>query len=300
MPRRKKNNASRNENKDPALDESLLPSEADDKMLKKESYLRDFDIQVKDRIKAMENQVRKILAELNRLASTEKLKINKEIRTMTIKEFLEKGGDLDTLNFRELANSVITDTSYSKSPLPVDETMTNMEVSANSTATKTTGNKKVLRGKRMAADSSLVRHALKNTRARKADLTTPLVGAGNAKFAKKQQLTTPMITPKFDTRKPLTSAREPKHGETLVSLAGSPVVKAQPDQPNDDSHLVSISLLPQHQQTILGGRLFLDEGMSPNTLLQRKQIIEEAVHAINCRLDELNSQISTGSNLEDQ
>ena len=55
------------------------------------------------------------------------------------------------------------------------------------------------------------------------DLTTPL-GRGGTGKARKKDLMMPMITPKFDPKKPLENAREPHHGETLVSLSGSPVV----------------------------------------------------------------------------
>ena len=55
------------------------------------------------------------------------------------------------------------------------------------------------------------------------DLTTPL-GRGGTGKSRKKELMMPMITPKFDPKKPLENAREPHHGETLVSLSGSPVV----------------------------------------------------------------------------
>jgi len=287
--------------KNPTTTEKVNTDPDGEILLKKEQYLKDFDIQVNERIKSMESELKSILADLNRMTRTEKLKISKDIRSMTIGEFLKKGGDLDTLDFRELSGSLVHDVSY-VSPVTEDASVishTKIEEvkMPPPPANKAKGTRKVLKAKREVHDSSLVRSAIKNTRTRKGDFATPLGGV-NLKQTKHSQLVTPMITPKFDTSKPLTNAREPKHGETLVSLSGSPVVKALPDNPADDSNLVSISLLPQ--QTVLGGRLFLDENMSPNTLLQRKEIIEEAVHAINSRLEELNSQITASSKLEDQ
>lgn len=287
---KKRNNQNRSKGKENDSD--------DERSVKKESYLNDFDIQVDDRIKSMEKELKKILADLTRMTRTETLKISKEIRTMTVKEFLEKGGDLNILEFRDISDSIVHDVSY-RSPNIEDTTAIcqKQNIEPVKAATNTKSTRKVLQAKRELQESALVRNAIKNSRSKKVDISTPLIGM-NKKIGKQKTLVAPMIAPKFDISKPLSNAREPKQGETLVSLAGSPVVNMQPEKPSDDSNLISLSCLPQ--QTVLGGRLFLDENMSPNTLMQRKEIIEEAVNAINMRLVELDSQVTASSKLLDQ
>ena len=198
------------------------------------------------------------------------------------------------LELKELSSPLIGDVSF-MSPQVSNDTTQNTQrqniIGATEEMKKpaaAAAGRKLLKGKRLVPESPLVRgNGMKTTRSKQTDLWTPLHTKATNK--RQQQLVTPLITPKFDPSKPVTAAREPKRGETLVSLAGSPVVKAQADQGND-AHLVSISMLPQ--STVLGGSLFLDEGMSPNTLIKKKQIIEEAVAAINTRLEMLNSQVT--------
>ena len=125
---------------------------------------------------------------------------------------------------------------------------------------------------------------MRNTRSKKTDLWTPLQTTQSKR----------LFEPKFDPSKPLTAAREPKQGETLVSLAGSPVVTAQLDHLGDDSHLVSILMLSQSTTVELGGRLFLDERMSPNTV----SAMNKAVRAINAQMEIVNSQMSATGTLD--
>ena len=56
-----------------------------------------------------------------------------------------------------------------------------------------------------------------------------------------------------------------------------------------------LSITVSADQARLGGRLFTDEAMSPNTLFQQKQVIEDAMAAINSRIDQLHSQTTSGS-----
>ena len=51
----------------------------------------------------MEAMAKKQLAELNRLGNSIKMQIPKELRMMSVKDFLSKGGDLDSLELKELS-----------------------------------------------------------------------------------------------------------------------------------------------------------------------------------------------------
>jgi len=275
------------------VNSSICAEDASEKMLTMENFLRDFDIQVKERIKNMETMMKKALGELTRLGNSEKLKISKDIRNMLVKDFVAKGGDLESLEFKELSEMNSTmDVSFAQQAEPVVE---DPVVSTGGGGGR----------RKREPEPSLLQDTLKrNTRSRAAagkktnDLTTPVVRATKSRrvaAGRKGDIQTPMITPKFDPSKPLKSAREPHVGETLMSLSGSPVVTNQKDSSTaDSSQLVAISM--SADQAMIGGRLFIDENVSPNTLHAQKQVIEEAMAAINSRLEALDSQV--GSKLD--
>lgn len=287
------------------MDSSMCPEEASEKIIAMENFLKDFDIQVKERLKGMESSMKKALSELTRLGNSEKMKLSKEIRNMTVKEFIEKGGDLETLELKELSmiiNSTM-DISFQDQPSGNETTVLSKRTASaantpNRTVLKAKGKKDTLR------ETSLLQDALKKSTTRsqvttkKTDYVTPVVRPiRNTRKFPNRAAPTPIITPKFDPTKPPKTAREPHlGGETLVSLSGSPVITGRrntsAEQENTD--LVSISM--STDQAVLGGKLFVDDAMSPNTLMVQKQVIEEAMSAINSRLEALNSQV--GSKLD--
>lgn len=90
---------------------------------------------------------------------------------------------------------------------------------------------------------------------------------------------TPMVTPKFDPRLPLTPAllREPKAGERIMSLSGSPIVNHGPDSnaqvfiPLGNGrtfHLNTTSHLSPSQPTVL------DEAARKNVELLQKKLAQ--------------------------
>lgn len=287
MPRRisRKPLVQKNKNIDP--DASLIADGSDDRLLKKEAFLRDFDLQIERRILGMETEKKSIIADISRMFTTQKLLIKKEIRSMKIHDFISAGGDLKSLDFTEISSAVSEDVSFHDIP---QEEEADVTFKAPMSSVKRSTRK---RGAAPVGPSPLVKDA-PLTRSRTGKGTTKKVNqtpmyAGRNKTV----METPMITPKFDPRKPLTAAREPKMGETLLSLAGSPVLQNSRDITTNGENVVSLCL--SKQQTYLGGSLF-EMSMSPGTLMASKDRLQEAMNAINSRLEDLDSQLSSKLN----
>lgn len=284
--RRQRRNVNKTKKIDP--DASILADSENPKELQRETIIRDFDVQVSTRIRAMEVQMKAMQTDITRLFASSKMNIKKEIKQMTKKEFLAKGGNWKLLNFTPIINTLTDDMSFQDTP--VKENIENTVI-APGTVKKTVASS--LRKKNATmVDSPLLQDApLTRTKAggrgRKiGNMVTPMTGG-------KKPFKTPLVAPKFDVRKPLTVAREPKNGETLMSLAGSPVLSNSLSL-SDDSNVVSLVL--NKQQTLLGGSLF-DMTMSPNTLMTSKERLQEALTKINSRMEDLDMQISGQSKL---
>jgi len=291
MPKRRKTHKNVAKVNDP--DASILADGMNDESLKKETFLRDFDVQVANRIAEMESEMKRMMTDMNKLFTSNKLSVKKEIRKLSKKDFLAKGGDWCLLDFTPIAstlNNSSNNISFQEEKQPdADEDIT---FKAPLSTVKKNPVRTVGR-KRNYAESPLLQDAPLSTRSRgrprlgtqpNHSLYTPRVNTAASRS---------MITPKFDLRKPLTVAREPKHGETLVSLSGSPVIQRM-EQSSDESSLVSLVL--NKEQTLLGGSLF-DLAMSPNTLVASKERLQEAMNAINQRMDDLDEQCSGQSKL---
>lgn len=281
MPR-KKGTRKRKEN-DENKDVPNKTIDSDSITMKKESFLRDFDMQVRQRLYNMEVKKKAMVKEITRMFSSEKLKVKKEIRQMTVKEFIEKGGNLRTFDFSCISSAAVCDISFVDTSDMNNGTIVKQPTAASTvtrSTRKTVANNYVQSP--LVNDAPLTRTRGRGRNAIQHNLVTPALGRQN-----KMSMKTPLITPKFDPAQPLTAAREPKRGETLMSMAGSPVVQNSASTP--ESNLISLRM--DKHQTLLGGLLF-DDTMSPTTLNDNKERLMEVISALESRFGELSSQFS--------
>jgi len=294
MPKRKTKPARKEvstENIDP--DQSICADSSNEAALKKEAFMRDFDIQVNERLKALDRNKKTALKEINRMFLSEKMKLKKEVRQMTVKEFAEQGGDFKCFDFTVVAAAVVGDVSFMGDGDNMQDTVVKAPPPKASTAARTVRKRNTVMAESPLIHDAPLTRSTRSARSRKvvnaaSSLVTPSITRNN-RGGYGLPSKTPLITPKFDPRQPLTAAREPKAGETLVSLSGSPVI--QNTTAADDTRGNLLSLRLDKHQTLLGGFLF-DETMSPGTLNTNKERLQEAIGAIESRLGELTTQFS--------
>jgi len=249
MPRRK---ATRSKPKaaDTDPNTSIMANGDDVMKQKKEVFMNDFDIQVKSHLDELNVEVERTLSEAKKIFMQAKIGVPKKIRAMTLKDFLAKGGNLATLDMSEVADALDPNISFSDtisnqkniqhpppSPLSIGKPSRKRVASAIAEIeppSETTGKR------------------LTRTRAKKTTAPQPFVTPLQAVRPKRGAANNglPTITPKFDPKEPITTARKAKHGETLLSMAGSPVVPDNRRPSAVEESLLSLTL--NKQSTLLG------------------------------------------------
>eukprot|EP00794_Sanderia_malayensis_P007419 gene7419-8239_t len=96
---------------------------------------------------------------------------------------------------------------------------------------------------------------------------------------------TPFITPKFDPRLPITTTRRPKHGETLVSLAGSPVMSLPGNKGKID--------LAMGAGKSPSGIASMVLDMSPNSLVDKEEQLIKLRGILDSKIQQIGKAVGT-------
>ncbi|PIK34480.1 putative borealin-like [Apostichopus japonicus] len=238
MPRKRRTKLTHRSKPKQPDDDSSHSMPEDEEKDRLESFLKDFDIEVEKRVKAMRSQMKSLCSSIHHAFNLEILRLPSHVRDMKRSElFGEKEVDeikeeVSSSVDKLLAEQLQTDTAPLK-----DGTSTQNKKGRTRKKTATTKKTKratTARRKKTIQDendptSTVVKPTRQSTRAsaRKRQFETP---ANSVNFSY-QGYDTPFMTPKFDPRLPVTPAmaRQPKKGEVLMSFAGSPVINENGD-----------------------------------------------------------------------
>ncbi|XP_072024656.1 uncharacterized protein [Amphiura filiformis] len=228
---------------------------------KLDALLKDFDMEVQDRICQMEREAKDMCKAIQRATNMEIFKMPQNIKKMTVEEFFNTGGSFNQKALDDYSQQVNTLASSIGNNKPNSEPVADVsqpEIEESGTPPKTTTAPKRGRGRGKKASTTTTttkttrtsrrRGASKtasdtedenttpaptrtSTRARqtrratsRSQYETPASNTGKTGLIN-AGLNTPMVTPKFDPRLPLTPAvmREAKPSETIISMSGSPI-----------------------------------------------------------------------------
>lgn len=254
MPRKRRTKLTkRTKPKLPDEDSAYTMSEEEEKA-KLESFLKDFDIEVEKRVKAMRSQMKTMCSTIHQAFNLEILRLPSHVRDMKRSQFFgEKEADQIKEEFSNSVDQLLASSlSQLKSAPPVEkdgngETLqdgTSTQNRKGRTRKKTAVAKKrtvkattTTRKKRITQDennppATATRSTRQSTRSTRASARKQQQFETPANTASLSQLgyDTPFMTPKFDPRLPITPAmaRLPKRGEHLMSKTGSPVINDCP------------------------------------------------------------------------
>ncbi|XP_071958046.1 borealin-like [Antedon mediterranea] len=206
---------------------------------KLELLLRDFDLEVNNRLEQMEREAHKMRSMINTLFRLEMCKMNKDILRMTRKEFLAKGGSVNDAALQEVSQYVDSLSEHIVKPLQTSAN-SDQDGTAAVTAKKKTKQKKAKTSKKKLKTSPQTEEnenmmpppsqsLRRSTRKQPSTLMTPAQQTQRNRGSSNTGWNTPAVTPKFDPRLPVTpGARRARKGERLMSMTGSPVIPAAP------------------------------------------------------------------------
>ncbi|XP_078380728.1 borealin-like isoform X2 [Oculina patagonica] len=269
MPRRKNTRKNQTSRKRPMLPEGDLDTSMsiDERKAKLDVYLKDLNMQVEERIEKMKARGYDMICKVKGAFSLEILKLPMSIRKTKLNDYLAQGGEVNDTALTEASKVVseMTRAIFQTAPdvaargpltelgnLPL-KTPTGLKVKNGDQTTEpeflepTTACRSLRSRKRKDASPSATDKGTRSAKSRKTKdngsmMAPPSTGKRTSKRvqSKAQFVTpaaravaysnTPMVTPKFDPRLPLTPAllREPKAGERIMSLSGSPIVNHGP------------------------------------------------------------------------
>ncbi|XP_071488357.1 uncharacterized protein [Diadema antillarum] len=264
MPRRRKTKvASRAKPKLPPDDEEIDMAE-EERKAKLENFLRDFDLYVDAKVKEMRALCTDMCLAIRRTTNMHAMKLSKETKRMKQVDYFAMNSIAPAEIIKEITKSVDTMVSQtveaktscremstsSKFKDGMDSQSTaesDSDCSQSSTTARRTTRKATGARKKKTATTATRASARKKTRAVLAetpannDNTRQNIFHTPANMAALSAMTTPFITPKFDTSVKVTpaSVRRAKEGELLVSLSGSPVeAKVSPKDPKSVQDIV--------------------------------------------------------------
>ncbi|XP_072169765.1 uncharacterized protein [Diadema setosum] len=265
MPRRRKTKvASRAKPKLPPDEEEIDMAE-EERKAKLENFLKDFDIHVETKVREMRALCSDMCIAIRRSTTMHAMKLSKETKRMKQVDYFARNSlapaekiieefskSVDTMvsqsveakaSCREMStSSEFKDGADSQSTTESDSDCSQSSTSARKTTRKATGarKKKTATTATRASARKKTRAVLAETPANK-DNTSQNIFQTPANMAALSAMTTPFITPKFDTSVKVTpaSVRRAKEGELLVSLSGSPVeAKVSPKDPQSVQDIV--------------------------------------------------------------
>ncbi|XP_041376110.1 borealin-like [Gigantopelta aegis] len=207
--------------------DKLSEKERVDKM---QVFLSDYDEKVAVQLKTMEEEKKRMLQIVSRRLHLQIMQMPWDVRKMTLHDFIAAGGTIEAVSGKQALSDDMKESTVFKSNGNRYETI-HEEQSEFTVPKATTG-----RRKQYGTGANKMRGHQEAMSAIKSSFKTPHtthVAAG---------WDTPLITPKFDPRLPFQShnSRDPKPGERLVSLQGSPVAISNKQGPHvklTDNHL---------------------------------------------------------------
>lgn len=228
----------------------------------------------------------KAITDQRNLLKLELLKIPKEIRKMKVVDFLNAGGSMDNLMMSEMEE--VEDSS-----LTVRNALQEIKNQHGMTnARQTAGTSRIKRVTRAAKTPMVNQTEGRLTRGAKKRLMvqqTPAVDVNAMEFKtpalydpslmSKFSFKTPLITPKFNLRDPMTTGRRPKRGETLVSLAGSPVIML----PGTNNRSVALAIEEGQSPKLFGSLL----DMSPNSLVNQEEHLLKLRNILDSKIQQI-------------
>lgn len=239
----------------------------DERKAKLDVYLKDLNMQVEERIEKMKARGYDMICKVKGAFSLEILKLPMHIRKMKLNDYLAQGGEVNDTSLTEasklvseMTRSILQPTSDMAARGPLTDrgnlplktpAVKSEDQAATVKLTKlevlepTTASRSLRPRKRKDASPENSTRSAKSRKTKDSGsiiVVPPSTGKRTSKRAqsKAQFVTpalravthsnTPMVTPKFDPRLPLTPAllREPKAGERIMSLSGSPIVNHGP------------------------------------------------------------------------
>lgn len=240
----------------------------DERRAKLDVYLKDLNMQVKERTEKMRARGYDMICKVKGAFSLEILKLPMHIRKMKLNDYLAQGGELNDTTLSEASKLVsemtrsilqpasdmavrgpLTDRANLPSKTPAvksDDQAAIVKLTKPEVLEPTTASRSLRPRKRKDASPENSTRSAKSRKTKDTGsviMVPPSTGKRTSKRAQsKAQLVTPasravtcnntpMVTPKFDPRLPVTPAllREPKAGERIMSLSGSPIVNHGPD-----------------------------------------------------------------------
>ena len=277
------------------LDTSMT---AEDLEIKLKNYTEDYQLQVEGKLDQMRKYIQTLKGIIANCYRSTMIELLKSVKEMTMEEFMSKGGRVDVVVSAQVRATV---TGLVINPVSALGVTTNDRLPlANVSNSLDIAGSCLDQSSMMNQLSSNVQTAGKSTRTRKAkaDARPPPSGTRSSRRLQakssgvRNELITPMtnmstltvlnpglfITPKFDPRKPVPveSIRQPKAGEWLVSLAGSPLA---------NNLATGVSSAPQVIIPLTGGKtmqLSVDDKQSIND--QKIDVANDSVAQQNIRL----------------
>lgn len=240
----------------------------DERRAKLDVYLKDLNMQVKERTEKMRARGYDMICKVKGAFSLEILKLPMHIRKMKLNDYLAQGGELNDTTLSEASKLVsemtrsilqpasdmavrgpLTDRANLPSKTPAvknDDQAAIVKLTKPEVLELTTASRSLRPRKRKDASPENSTRSAKSRKTKDTGsviMVPPSTSKRTSKRAQsKAQLVTPasravtcnntpMVTPKFDPRLPVTPAllREPKAGERIMSLSGSPIVNHGPD-----------------------------------------------------------------------
>ncbi|XP_022080520.1 borealin-like [Acanthaster planci] len=240
-------------------------SSNEERQKKIDAYLKDFDLRVANCIAQARSEATTMCNAINSAFTIELFKLPKSIREMAKTDFMARGGSINDTALQHvtemtdsLASSIVAKTmtaskqgkalsaqssSTAQAPSALEEctekTVTTTKkkgakgrkkTTAAATSKRSTRTQSVLTNNQEmniqdVGEPQTVRRSTRQKTARN-QFVTPATKMGKS-GAVLSSWDTPMVTPKFDPRLPVTPAtcvmRDPRRGETIISLAGSPI-----------------------------------------------------------------------------
>ncbi|KAI0219974.1 Borealin [Lamellibrachia satsuma] len=242
MPQKRRTKAvrhSRSKPNMPAGDEKFNLN-AQQKKKKLDLLLKDFDAEVQERVASMREFTAQAGKHIETAYMVELLQIPKHLREMKVTDFLAAGGDVSKVAMMDARKivEVIANSVASK------VTQASLKEGSGDKQTEDTATvQKKPRGGRKKNGTTMKTNTMPppSTRTRRArQLATPACNQS----ASTKGWETPLVTPRFDPRLPMTPAmmRKPKPGERVItmSMAGSPLTNG----PKTTSHNVAECSVP--------------------------------------------------------
>ncbi|XP_028392263.1 borealin-like [Dendronephthya gigantea] len=263
---------------------------------KLDNYIIDYKLQVACKIDKMRKSIQTMRGLIANCYRNGVVGLVKWVKDMPMEEFLRRGGSVDLIvntevhaSLNEMANNprtILGASKNSRPPLPnvsnnVSGSISDQTQSLNMTASNVQTAGKSTRKKKLKPENSAPPTATRTSRRLQAksasfnNEVTPMTSTSTLSVINHSMF----VTPKFDPRLPIPkTAREPKAGESVMSLAGSPL------NYNNSKPVTGVSA-PQIIIPLTGGKVMqlnMDGKLSMGD--QEVEVVNDSVAQQNIRL----------------